>query len=154
MNTELINQIERAFYEGFSDSSFRKHGKGYVGPLEIVENENHYIVTKVIVGFESAEITANVRKSILKVFVNDEKEKPANVVSIKLDADYINAFKISSNTIGKRNDFVIQIFFETWRIAQLCPGILFTYIMKDSPYRSRIKELTIRPFFHVSVYVM
>jgi HSP20 family molecular chaperone IbpA len=96
MNTELINQIERAFYEGFSDSSFRKHGKGYVGPLEIVENENHYIVTKVIVGFESAEITANVRKSILKVFVNDEKEKPANVVSIKLDADYINAFKISS----------------------------------------------------------
>jgi len=96
MNTELINQIEKAFYEGFSDSSFRKHGKGYVGPLEIVENENHYIVTKVIVGFESAEITANVRKSILKVFVNDEKEKPANVVSIKLDADYINAFKISS----------------------------------------------------------
>jgi HSP20 family molecular chaperone IbpA len=96
MNTELIHQIESAFYEGFSDSSFRKHGKGYVGPLEIVENENHYIVTKVIVGFESSEITANVRKSILKVFVNDEKEKPTDVVSLKLDADYINASKISS----------------------------------------------------------
>ena len=96
MYTKLIDQIESAFYEGFSDSSFRKHGKGYVGPLEIVDNESYYIVTKVIVGFESAEITANVRKSILKVFVNDEKEKPTDVVSLKLDTDYINASKISS----------------------------------------------------------
>ena len=96
MYTKLIDQIESAFYEGFSDSSFRKHGKGYVGPLEIVDNESYYIVTKVIVGFESAEITANVRKSILKVFVNDEKEKPADVVSLKLDTDCIDASKISS----------------------------------------------------------
>ena len=96
MYTKLIDQIESAFYEGFSDSSFRKHGKGYVGPLEIVDNEIYYIVTKVIVGFESAEITANVRKSILKVFVNDEKEKPTDVVSLKLDTDCIDASKISS----------------------------------------------------------
>jgi|TARA_B110000285_G_scaffold142790_1_gene159557 HSP20 family molecular chaperone IbpA len=96
MYTKLIDQIESAFYEGFSDSSFRKHGKGYVGPLEIVDNESYYIVTKVIVGFESAEITANVRKSILKVFVNDEKEKPTDVVSLKLDTDCIDASKISS----------------------------------------------------------
>ena len=96
MYTKLIDQIESAFYEGFSDSSFRKHGKGYVGPLEIVDNESYYIVTKVIVGFESDEITANVRKSILKVFVNDEKEKPTDVVSLKLDTDCIDASKISS----------------------------------------------------------
>ena len=96
MYTKLIDQIESAFYEGFSDSSFHKHGKGYVGPLEIVDNESYYIVTKVIVGFESAEITANVRKSILKVFVNDEKEKPTDVVSLKLDTDCIDASKISS----------------------------------------------------------
>ena len=96
MYTKLIDQIESAFYEGFSDSSFRKHGKGYVGPLEIVDNESYYIVTKVIVGFESDEITANVRKSVLKVFVNDEKEKPTDVVSLKLDTDCIDASKISS----------------------------------------------------------
>lgn len=96
MYTKLIDQIESAFYEGFSDGSFRKHGKGYVGPLEIVDNESYYIVTKVIVGFESDEITANVRKSILKVFVNDEKEKPTDVVSLKLDTDCIDASKISS----------------------------------------------------------
>lgn len=96
MYTKLIDQIESAFYEGFSDTSFRKHGKGYVGPLEIKDEEDCYIVKKVIVGFGSDEITANVRKSILKVFVNDEKQKPVDVVSLRLDTDHIDASKISS----------------------------------------------------------
>jgi HSP20 family molecular chaperone IbpA len=96
MYSNLIDQIESAFYEGFSDSSFRKHGKGYVGPLEIKDEEDSYIVKKVIVGFGSEEITANVRKSILKVFVNDEKQKPIDVVSLRIDTDYIDASKISS----------------------------------------------------------
>lgn len=96
MYTKLIDQIESAFYEGFSDTSFRKRGKGYVGPLEIKDEEDCYIVKKVIVGFGSDEITANVRKSILKVFVNDEKQKPVDIVSLRLDTDYIDASKISS----------------------------------------------------------
>jgi len=96
MYSNLIDQIESAFYEGFSDSSFRKHGKGYVGPLEIKDEEDSYVVKKVIVGFGSDEITANVRKSILKVFVNDEKQKPIDVVSLRIDTDYIDASKISS----------------------------------------------------------
>ena len=49
MYTKLIDQIENAFYEGFTDKSFRKHGKGYVGPLEIKDEEDFYIVKKVIV---------------------------------------------------------------------------------------------------------
>ena len=96
MYSNLIDQIESAFYEGFSDSSFRKHGKGYVGPLEIKDEEDSYVVKKVIVGFGSDEITANVRKSILKVFVNDEKQKPIDVVNLRIDTDYIDASKISS----------------------------------------------------------
>lgn len=96
MYSSLIDQIESTFYEGFSDSSFRKHGKGYVGPLEIKDEEDSYIVKKVIVGFGSDEITANVRKSILKVFVNDEKQKPIDVVNLRIDTDYIDASKISS----------------------------------------------------------
>ena len=96
MYSNLINQIENAFYEGFSDNSFRKHGKGYVGPLEIKDEENSYIVKKVIVGFSSDEITASVRKSILKVFVNNEKGKPIDIVSLKIDPDYINTSRISS----------------------------------------------------------
>ena len=96
MYTNILNQIEDAFYEGFSDNSFQKHGKGYVGPLTMKEEEDHYSVAKVIVGFSSDEITANVRKSILKVFVNDEKGKPIDVVSLRIDTDYIDASKISS----------------------------------------------------------
>jgi HSP20 family molecular chaperone IbpA len=96
MYTKLIDQIENAFYEGFTDKSFRKHGKGYVGPLEIKDEEDFYIVKKVIVGFSSDEITANVRKSILKVFVNDEKQKPIDIVNLRIDTDYIDASKISS----------------------------------------------------------
>ena len=96
MYTKLIDQIENAFYEGFTDKSFSKHGKGYVGPLEIKDEEDFYIVKKVIVGFSSDEITANVRKSILKVFVNDEKQKPIDIVNLRIDTDYIDASKISS----------------------------------------------------------
>lgn len=96
MYSNLINQIENAFYEGFNDNSFHKHGKGYVGPLEIKDEENYYTVKKVIVGFSSDEIAANVRKSILKVFVNDEKGKPIDIVSLKIDPDYINTSRISS----------------------------------------------------------
>jgi len=96
MYTKLIYQIENAFYEGFTDKSFRKHGKGYVRPLEIKDEEDFYIVKKVIVGFSSDEITANVRKSILKVFVNDEKQKPIDIVNLRIDTDYIDASKISS----------------------------------------------------------
>ena len=96
MYSKLIDQIENAFYEGFSDNSFRKIGNGYVGPLEIKDEEDFYLIKKVIVGFDSKDITANVRKSILKVFVNNQKEKPADVVSLRIDADYINANKISS----------------------------------------------------------
>ena len=96
MYTKLIDQIENAFYEGFTDKSFRKHGKGYVRPLEIKDEEDFYIVKKVIVGFSSDEITANVRKSILKVFVNDEKQKPIDIVNLRIDTDYIDASKISS----------------------------------------------------------
>jgi len=96
MYSNLINQIENAFYEGFNDNSFRKHGKGYAGPLEIKDEENYYTVKKVIVGFSSDEITANVRKSILKVFVDDEKGKPIDIVSLKIDPDYINTSRISS----------------------------------------------------------
>ena len=87
MYTKLIDQIESAFYEGFSDSSFRKHGKGYVGPLEIVDNESYYIVTKVIVGFESAEITANVRKSILKVFLEIKLPKSENSKTVQISVE-------------------------------------------------------------------
>jgi HSP20 family molecular chaperone IbpA len=96
MYSNLINQIEEAFYEGFSGGSFSKHGKGYVGPLEIKDEEDFYLVKKVIVGFGSDEITANVRKSILKVFINDEKGKPIDVVSLRIDTDYVDASKISS----------------------------------------------------------
>lgn len=96
MYTNLIDQIENAFYEGFSDNSFQKHGKGYVGPLEIENKEDFYLVKKVIVGFEASEISANIRKSILKVFINDKKDKPVDVTSLKLDTDYIDASKISS----------------------------------------------------------
>ncbi len=96
MYSQLIDQIENAFYEGFSDNSFRKLGKGYVGPLEIKDEEDFYLIKKVISGFSSDEITANVRKSILKVFVNNEKEKPTEVVSLRIDTDYIDSTKISS----------------------------------------------------------
>ena len=96
MYSNLLNQIESAFYEGFSDNSFRKIGKGYVGPLEIKDEEDFYLIKKVIVGFNSDEITANVRKSVLKVFVNNEKEKPTDAVNLRIDTDYIDATKISS----------------------------------------------------------
>lgn len=96
MYTNLLDEIENAFYEGFSDNVIRKHGKGYVGPLSIEEKEDHYLIKKVIVGIDSKEITANVRKSILKVFVNNEKQKPIDVVSLKVDSDLLNVSKISS----------------------------------------------------------
>ena len=73
MYSQLIDQIENAFHEGFNGGSFTKHGKGYVGPLEIKDEEDNYLIKKVIVGFSSDEITANIRKSILKVFINNEK---------------------------------------------------------------------------------
>ena len=94
--SSLIDQIESAFYEGFNGGSFTKHGKGYVGPLEIKDEENFYLIKKVIVGFSSDEITANIRKSILKVFVNNEKQKPIDVVSLRIDTDYVDVSKISS----------------------------------------------------------
>lgn len=97
MYSNLLNQIESSFYEGLSDNSFQKHGKGYVGPLEIEDEENHYLVKKVIVGFDSKEITANVRKSILKVSVDDDKGKPSEVLSLRIDNDSIDVTKISSN---------------------------------------------------------
>ena len=97
MYSSLLNQIENAFYEGLSDNSFQKHGKGYVGPLEIEDEENHYLVKKVIVGFDSKEITANVRKSILKVSVDDDKGKSSEVLSLRIDNDSIDVTKISSN---------------------------------------------------------
>ena len=97
MYSNLLNQIESAFYEGLSDNSLQKHGKGYVGPLDIEDEENHYLVKKVIVGFESKEITANVRKSVLKVSLNDEKGKPSEVLSLRIDNDSIDVTKISSN---------------------------------------------------------
>ena len=96
MYSQLINQIENAFHEGFSDNSFRKLGKGYVGPLEIKDEEEFYQIKKVIVGFNSDEIKANVRKSILKVFLKNEKDKTTDVVSLRIDTDYIDATKISS----------------------------------------------------------
>ena len=55
MYSNLIDQIESAFYEGFNGGSFSKHGKGYVG-----------------------------------------KQKPIDVVSLRIDADYIDSSKISS----------------------------------------------------------
>ena len=97
MYSNLLNQIESAFYKGLSDDSFQKHGKGYVGPLDIEDKENYYLVKKVIVGFDSKEITANVRKSILKVSVDDEKGKPSEVLSLRIDNDSIDVTKISSN---------------------------------------------------------
>ena len=97
MYSNLLNQIESAFYEGFSDNSFQKHGKGYVGPLNIEDEENYYLVKKVIVGFESKEIIANVRKSVLKVSLNDEKGKSSEVLSLRIDNDSIDVTKISSN---------------------------------------------------------
>ena len=54
------------------------------------------LIKKIIVGFDSDDITANVRKSILKVFVKNEKEKPTDAVSLRIDTDYIDATKISS----------------------------------------------------------
>ena len=97
MYSNLLNQIESAFYEGLNDNSLQKHGKGYVGPLDIEDEENHYLVKKVIVGFESKEITANVRKSVLKVSLDDEKGKPSEVLSLRIDNDSIDVTKISSN---------------------------------------------------------
>lgn len=97
MYSNLLNQLENAFYESHYDNSFSKHGKGYVGPLKIKEEDSHCLIEKVIVGFCSSEITANVRKSILKVFLNNEKEKPTDVVSLRIDPDYLDASKISSN---------------------------------------------------------
>ena len=97
MYSNLLNQIESAFYEGLSDNSLQKHGKGYVGPLDIEDEENHYLVKKVIVGFESKEITANVRKSVLKVSIDDDKGKPSEVLSLRIDNDSIDVTKISSN---------------------------------------------------------
>ena len=96
MYSNLIDQIESAFYEGFNGGSFSKHGKGYVGPIEIKDEEDFYLIKKVIVGFSSDEITANVRKSILKIFIKNEKQKPIDVVSLRIDADYIDSSKISS----------------------------------------------------------
>ena len=96
MFTNILDQIEHAFYEGFNDNSFEQHGKGYLGPLTIKEEEDHYSVAKVIVGFSSDEITANVRKSVLKVFVNNEKGEPIDALSLKIDKDSINVKKISS----------------------------------------------------------
>tara|TARA_Y100000114_G_C11547270_1_gene225468 strand:- start:136 stop:501 length:366 start_codon:yes stop_codon:yes gene_type:complete len=96
MYTKLIDQIENAFYEGFSDNSFRKLEKGYVGPLDMKDEEEFYIIRKVIAGFSSDEITANVRKSILKVFVKNKKEKPIDIVNLRIDTDYIDTTKISS----------------------------------------------------------
>ena len=96
MYSQLIDQIENAFHEGFNGGSFTKHGKGYVGPLEVKDEQDNYFVKKVIVGFGSDEITANIRKSILKVFVNNEKGKPIDVVSLRIDTDYIDVSKISS----------------------------------------------------------
>ena len=82
--------------EEYCDNSFRKLGKGYVGPLEIKDEEDFYLIKKIIVGFDSSDITANVRKSILKVFLKNEKEKPTDAVSLRIDTDYIDATKISS----------------------------------------------------------
>ena len=96
MYTNLLNQIENAFYESQSDDSFRKEGKGYIGPMEIKDEPDFYRVKKVIVGFESKEIEAHVRKSILKVSVNNEKGELVNVVSLRVDPDYIDVSKISS----------------------------------------------------------
>jgi HSP20 family molecular chaperone IbpA len=96
MYTNLLDQIESAFYEGCSDKTFRKHGKGYVGPLDIKEENDYFLVNKVIVGFSSEEITANVRKSILKIFVNNEKDKPIDIASLRIDPDYVDVSKISS----------------------------------------------------------
>ena len=53
MYTNLLDQIENAFYEGYSDNTFRKHGKCYVGPLNIKEENDYFLVNKVIVGFSS-----------------------------------------------------------------------------------------------------
>ena len=64
--------------------------------MEIKDEEDFYLIKKVIVGFNSDEITANVRKSVLKVFVNNEKEKPTDAVNLRIDTDYIDATKISS----------------------------------------------------------
>lgn len=96
MYTNLLNQIEKAFYESQSDDSFRKEGKGYVGPIEIKDEPDFYLIKKVIVGFESNEITAHVRKSILKVSVDNEKGTPVDIVSLRVDPDYIDVSKISS----------------------------------------------------------
>lgn len=96
MYTNLLNQIENAFLESRSDDSFRKQGKGYVGPMVIKDGTDFYLVKKVIVGFDSKEITAHVRKSILKVFVNDGQVKPIEVASLRIDPDYIDVSKISS----------------------------------------------------------
>jgi HSP20 family molecular chaperone IbpA len=96
MYTNLLDQIESAFYEGYNDNTFRKHGKGYVGPLTVKEENDYFAINKVIVGFSSEEITANVRKSILKIFVNNEKDKPIDIASLRIDPDYVDVSKISS----------------------------------------------------------
>jgi len=96
MYTNLLNQIENAFYESQSDDSFRKEGKGYVGPMEIKDEPDFYLVKKIIVGFESKEITAHVRKSILKVSVDNKKGNPVDIVSLRVDPDYIDVSRISS----------------------------------------------------------
>ena len=64
--------------------------------MEIKDEPDFYLVKKVIVGFESKEIEAHVRKSILKVSVNNEKGELVNVVSLRVDPDYIDVSKISS----------------------------------------------------------
>lgn len=91
MYTSILNEIEKAF-DGFRDDSFSSIEGGYVGPLSIKEEEDAYIVEKVIVGFGSESIKANVRKSILRVAVNDE-----SVLSLRIDPDYLDATRIRSN---------------------------------------------------------
>ncbi len=93
MYSNLLNQIENSFYESSCDNSFSKHGKGYIGPLSVKEEDNHYLIEKVIVGFNSDDVTANVRKSILKVYLENEKKKPVDVVSLRVDPDYLDVSK-------------------------------------------------------------
>lgn len=89
MNMNLFNEIQ-------NEHSLLKHGKGYLGPALTKEEEDYFLIKCVIVGFSSKEIVANVRKSILRIYINNEKQKPIEVYSVKIDPNYVEVSEISS----------------------------------------------------------
>lgn len=88
----LFNEIQ-------NEHSLLKHGKGYLGPVLTKEEEDYFLIKCVIVGFSSKEIVANVRKSVLRIYINNERQKPikpTEVYSVKIDPNYVEVSEISS----------------------------------------------------------